>query len=37
MSGEAPLIPAAIAERFSGGIDDLGFAHGVHAFAAPSG
>ncbi|ODT08518.1 MAG: NADH-quinone oxidoreductase subunit C [Mesorhizobium sp. SCN 65-20] len=35
MSAEAPLVPALIAERFGGAVEDLGFAHGIHAFAAP--
>ena len=35
MSMESPLNRAPIEERFGGAITDLGFAHGVHAFAAP--
>ncbi len=35
MTVEAPLYLARIEERFGGAVDDLGFAHGVHAFAAP--
>ncbi|TIU28910.1 MAG: NADH-quinone oxidoreductase subunit C, partial [Mesorhizobium sp.] len=37
MSVETPLIPALIVERFGGTIEQLGFSHGVHAFAAPPG
>ncbi|AXA40104.1 NADH-quinone oxidoreductase subunit C [Rhizobium leguminosarum] len=35
MSVETPLIRTTITERFGEAIDDLGFAHGVYAFAAP--
>jgi len=35
MSKETPLNRALITTRFGEAIDDLGFAHGVHAFAAP--
>jgi NADH-quinone oxidoreductase subunit C len=35
MSNETPLYRAPITERFGEAIDDLGFARGVHAFAAP--
>ncbi|TIY06748.1 MAG: NADH-quinone oxidoreductase subunit C, partial [Mesorhizobium sp.] len=35
MSAKTPLNRAPIAERFGAAIEDLGFAHGVHAFAAP--
>jgi NADH-quinone oxidoreductase subunit C len=35
MSAETSLIRTLIAEHFGGAIEELGFSHGVHAFAAP--
>ncbi|TGT39913.1 NADH-quinone oxidoreductase subunit C, partial [Mesorhizobium sp. M8A.F.Ca.ET.167.01.1.1] len=35
MSAETSLIRTLIAERFGEAIEELGFSHGVHAFAAP--
>ncbi|TIQ09143.1 MAG: NADH-quinone oxidoreductase subunit C, partial [Mesorhizobium sp.] len=35
MSVETSLIRTLIAERFGGEIEELGFSHGVHAFASP--